>query len=224
MAYTACHADSHHAEESGPVKEIHYKDAEDTSCHLVGITSAQPSDGKSTVAINLAYSMAELGKKVLLIDADMRRPTIHSKANVERTPGLSDLMEGDNAISAALKKYSSSKDNISFDILPGGKTPENPSELLNSNRMASLLKALASAYQYIIIDLPPIGAVVDAVAISRDIEGMLVVIRENNCPRSQLAECMRQLEYANVNVLGFVVNGALEGSGKKYQYNNYSYY
>ena len=197
---------------------------EDSSCHVIGVTSAQPSDGKSTVAINLAYSLAELGKKVLLIEADMRRPTIHTKAGVEKTPGLSDLMEGNNAVSSALKEYQSSKDDTVFDVLPGGKTPGNPSELLNSNRMSSLLSALSSAYQYIVIDLPPIGAVVDAISVSRYIDGMLVVIRENNCPRGALAECMRQLEYASVNVLGFVVNGALEGSGKKYQYGSYNYY
>ena len=197
---------------------------EDTSCHLIGITSAQPSDGKSTIAINLAYSLAELGKKTLLVDADMRRSTIHKKAGVEQSPGLSNLMSSTNSISAAMRKYASSVDTTSFSIIPGGDVPNNPSELLNSKRMSTLLQTLSTAYDYIVIDLPPIGAVVDAVAVAREIDGMLVVIRENTCPRGLLADCMQQLDFAGVNVLGFVVNGALEGSGKKYQYNNYGYY
>ena len=198
---------------------------EDTSCHLIGVTSAQPSDGKSTIAINLAYSLAELGKKTLLIDADMRRSSIHEKAGVERTPGLSNLMGNTNSISSAMRKYHSSNSETAFDIIPGGDAPQNPSELLNSKRMASLLQTLSTAYDYIVIDLPPVGAVVDAVSVAREIDGMLVVIRENTCPRGLLADCMQQLDYAGVNVLGFVVNGALEGSSKKYQYDKkYGYY
>ena len=198
---------------------------EDTSCHLIGITSAQPSDGKSTVAINLAFSLAELGKKTLLIDADLRRASIHEKAGMEKTPGLSNLMGSTNSIASAMRKYQSSTSSVAFDIIPGGDVPQNPSELLNSKRMATLLQTLSTAYEYIIIDLPPIGAVVDAVSVARELDGMLVVIRENTCPRGLLTDCMQQLEYAGVQVLGFVVNGALEGSGKKYQYNSkYGYY
>ena len=196
---------------------------DDSSCKLVGITSAQPSDGKSTVAINLAYSLAELGKKVLLIDGDMRRSSIHVKAGVEKCPGLSELIAGNNAVSASLKKYIS-ESGTSFDIIPSGESPQNPSEMLNSARMSLLLQKLATVYDYVILDLPPVGAVVDAVSVSRELDGMLVVIRENTCPRGLLSECISQMNYANINILGFVINGALEGSGKKYQYNKYGNY
>jgi capsular exopolysaccharide synthesis family protein len=195
---------------------------EDTSCHTIGITSVQPSEGKSTIAINLAYSVAELGKRVLLIDADMRRASIHQKADVEKAPGLYELLSGKDAISECVRKYVSKSADTVFDIIPSGETAKNPSELLNSRRMTALMEKLSTVYEYIIIDLPPIGAVVDAVSVSRDLDGMIVVIRENNCPRNLLAECMSQLEYANINILGFVVNGALEGSGKRYQYGGYS--
>lgn len=195
---------------------------EDTSCHTIGITSVQPSEGKSTIAINLAYSVAELGKRVLLIDADMRRASIHQKANVEKSPGLYELLGGKDAISECVRKYVSKSSDTKFDIIPGGETAKNPSELLNSRRMTALVEKLSTVYEYIILDLPPIGAVVDAVSVSRDLDGMIVVIRENNCPKNLLAECMSQMEYANVNILGFVVNGALEGSGKRYQYGSYS--
>ena len=197
----------------------------DTSCHLVGVTSAQPSDGKSTIALNLAYSLAELGKKTLLIDADLRRASLHEKAGFEKKPGLSDLITAKTGdIAASMRRYQSSNSDTTFDFIPGGESPKNPSELLNSERMAKLLESLTKAYDYIVIDLPPIGAVIDAVSVAQELDGMLVVIRENACPRRLLAECMQQLSYANVNILGFVVNGALEGSSKKYQYGSYRYY
>lgn len=194
---------------------------EEAKNRIVGITSAQPSEGKSTVSLNLAYSLAELGKKVLLVDADMRRPSIHIKTGISQTPGLSDLMGRVNEISLAIKKYKSDTGTVSFDIIPGGNIPQNPSELLNSKRMERLLQALGAAYDFVIIDLPPVGAVIDAVSVSKCTDGMLVVLRENNCPRSLLVDCVEQLKFAGVNVLGFVVNGALEGAGKRYQYSNY---
>ena len=200
--------------------------ADDMSCHLVGVTSAQPGDGKSTISLNLAYSLAELGKKTLLVDADLRRASIHEKLGLERVPGLSELIRGNiNDISASVRRYSSGT--TQMDIIPSGEMPENPSELLNSERCARLFELLSQAYDYIVVDLPPIGAVVDAVSVAQELDGMLVVIRENACPRGLLNECMQQLNYANVNILGFVVNGAMEGSSKKYQYgkyNSYGYY
>lgn len=197
---------------------------EGTGGHIIGVTSAQPSEGKSTIALNLSYSLAELGKKVLLLDADMRRPSIHLKARVERTPGLADLLVDSNSISSSVRKYQSSKNETSFDIIPGGNIPPNPSELLNSRRMATLLETLSGAYDYIIIDLPPVGAVIDAVSVSRNTDGMIVVLRENNCPIGVFKDCVAQIQEANVPILGFVINGALEGSGKKYGYSSYGGY
>lgn len=194
---------------------------DDGQSRIVGVTSAQPSEGKSTVSLNLAYSLAELGKNVLLVDADMRRPTIHSKAGISVAPGLSNLMGDINDISLAVKRYTNTSGTVSFDIIPGGNIPNNPAELLNSKRMGRLLRALSTAYDYVLLDLPPVGAVIDAVSVSKCTDGMLIVIRENDCPRSVLADCVDQLKFAGVNILGFVVNGALEGAGKKYQYSNY---
>lgn len=190
-------------------------------CKIIGVTSGQPSEGKSTVSLNLSYSLAELGKKVLLLDADMRRPSIHIKVGADKTPGLSNLLGTSNAIAATIRRYKSTKDATTFDIIPGGDVIQNPSELLGTKRMDTLLHTLASAYDYIVIDLPPVGAVIDAVTVSKKTDGMLIVIRENNCPRGVLSDCIDQLKRADVNILGFVVNGALEGAGKKYQYANY---
>ena len=191
------------------------------NCKIIGITSAQPSEGKSTIAINLSYSIAELGRRVLLIDADMRRPSVHLKLGIEHSPGLSNLLHTTKTISSTIQKYENTKSETSFDIIPVGDEIDNPSELLESKRMTSLLEALSKAYDYIVIDLPPVGAVIDAIPVSKQTDGMLVAIRENNCPREAFADCIEQLRLAKVNILGFVVNGALEGAGKKYQYSNY---
>ena len=193
---------------------------EDTECKIVGVTSAQPSDGKSTIALNLAYSLAELGKRVLLIDADMRRASIHEKIDIEKTPGLSNLLDDLNSIQTTLQKYTSSKSATEFFVIPSGDMPDNPSELLSSRRMAALLNRLSKSFDYVVVDLPPVGAVIDAVSVAKLVDGMIVVIRENTCPRNLLSECVGQLNYAGIKILGFVVNGALEGSSKKYQYKN----
>ena len=187
-------------------------------CRIIGVTSAQPSEGKSTISINTAFSLAELEKKVLLIDADMRRPSIHTKLELPQTPGLSKLLSDSNAIGAAIQTYLSSEGAISFDIIPAGNPPKNPSEILTSNRMEKLLNALTEAYDYIILDLPPVGAVIDAVSVGKHTDGMIVVVRENNCPVPVFDDCIEQLRFAGIHILGFVVNGALEGAGKGYQY------
>ena len=187
-------------------------------CRIIGVTSAQPSEGKSTISVNTAYSFAELKKKVLLIDADMRRPSIHSKLEIQQAPGLSNLLSDSNSISAAIKTYHSREGDVSFDIIPGGIIPSNPSEILTSNRMEKLLNALSGAYDYIILDLPPVGAVIDAVSVGKYTDGMIVVVRENNCPVPVFDDCIEQLKFADISILGFVVNGALEGAGKGYQY------
>lgn len=197
---------------------------ENDDCRILGVTSAQPAEGKSTIAVNLSYSIAELGKRVVLIDGDMRRPSVHTMLGIERSPGLGELLNTakNDTATISFQKYFSSKNDTTFDIIPAGYTNDNASELLDSRRMGTLLRFLSNKYDYIILDLPPIGVVVDAVPVSKLTDGMLVVIRENYCPRGVFSDCIDQLKLANVNILGFVVNGALEGARKNYQYNYYS--
>lgn len=185
---------------------------------VIGVTSAQASEGKSSISINLAYTLAELGSKVILVDCDMRRPAIHSNVGASATPGLSDVLLGKVNLSEAVITYKSSTNNTYYDIIPGGEIPDNPSEMLNSNRFQKLIDVVASAYDYVILDLPPVGPVIDAVMVTRCTDGLLVVIRENHCPRFVLDDCMQQLTYAKANILGFVLNGCVEGAGKRYQY------
>lgn len=202
---------------------IALSELDDKPCRVIGVTSAQVSEGKSTVAVNLAYTLAELGKRVLLIDGDMRRPSIHDKLEMTAAPGLSDILTHVDSLSGMVRVYKSSMNETSFNVITSGEIPDNPSELLDSPRLKKLLELLSPNCDYIIIDLPPVNAVVDAVSIVRNTDGMLVVIRENHCPRFVLHDCMEQLHYAKANVLGFVVNGCTDHK-KGYQYGRNKYY
>ncbi len=191
-------------------------------CRVVGVTSAQLGEGKTVTSINLAYSLSELGKKVLFIDADMRRSSVEKKLNIPSTPGLSNIMVEMVDLGSVIKEYSA-KSGISFDIIVGGDVPPNPAELLGSELMKSLFETLGKVYEYIIVDLPPICAVVDALAVSSNLDGILLVLREQYTPKNAVAYCVEQLKFSGVKILGFILNGTLEGVGKKYSYKKYVY-
>lgn len=193
-------------------------DKGEKKCKVIGITSAQPSEGKSTISINLAYSIAELGNSVLLVDGDMRRPTVNKVIGVSHTPGLSEVLEGTESLTNLLVHYESSTSNTSFSVIPSGELPNNPSELINSDRFKRLIEAATNTFDYVIIDLPPVGAVIDAVNAAKYVDGMIVVLREGHCPRHVLIDCVEQLRYAKCNILGFVMNGCIAGTSKRYQY------
>lgn len=193
-------------------------------CRIIGVTSAQPSEGKSTVSVNLAYTLAELGKSVLIIDGDMRRPAVHDIVGANLSPGVSDILTGKTGLNESIVRYKSTADGTVFDMIPGGEIPDHPAELLNSNRFGKMLEVVSTVFDYVVVDLPPVNAVVDAVTVSKYVDGLVVVIREDHCPRYVLTECMEQLRYAKANILGFVMNGCVEGAGKHYQYSNQKYY
>ncbi len=193
---------------------------DDGKCPVIGVTSSMRGEGKSTTAINLAYVFAEKGSKVLLIDGDLRIPSVAKKLEIESTPGLSDLLRGRGAQISEFKTCL--LDN--WFVLPSGDIPPNPSELLGSNRMANVLSTLREAFDYIIIDLPPVNLVSDAVAISSMISGMIVVIREEYTEKKDLERCFRQLKLSNVNILGCVLNVAKHGGRSYGKYRKYRYY
>ncbi len=193
---------------------------EDEKCPVIGVTSSMRGEGKSTTSINLSYVLAEKGSRVLLIDADLRIPSIAKKLDIENDYGLTDLLRGKGAYNPEFQTYL--LDN--WYILPSGDIPPNPSELLGSGRMAKLLAQLREVFDYIIIDLPPVNLVSDAVSIASLISGMIVVIREEYTEKKELERCFRQLKLSNVNVLGFVMNEAQSGSGSYGKYKKQKYY
>ncbi len=192
----------------------------DEKCPVIGVTSSMRGEGKSTTAVNLAYVFAEKGSKVLLIDADLRIPSIAKKLDIESSPGLADLLRGRGAQISEFKSHLLSN----WFVLPSGDIPPNPSELLGSVRMENVLNQLREVFDYIIIDLPPVNIVSDAIAISSLISGMIVVIREEYTEKKELERCFRQLHLSNVNVLGCVMNEAKSGSGSYGKYRKYRYY
>lgn len=168
---------------------------------VVGVCSSRPQEGKSTTSINLAYSLAEAGYKVLLIDGDMRRPSIYETVGVPMEPGLSDMLSGKSGVDV---HKSVLHENMS--VLASGHLPPNPSELIGSHKMMALLEEYKKEYDYIVVDLPPVLSVSDPVAISKYLGGMIIVVRHAKTRRRDITETIRQLEYAGVKILGFVYN------------------
>lgn len=196
---------------------------EEEGCAIVGITSAMRGEGKSTTAVNLSYVLAESGKKVLLIDGDLRLPSVAKKMKLSNSPGLTDLLKGNESVQ--MSNFKSEFLNNWY-ILPSGDLPPNPSELLGSKRMENLLKHFSKSFDYIIFDLPPVNIVSDALTVSKFISGMVVVIREDYTEKKELETCFRQLKLSDVKVLGCVINEAKNGRGSygKYKYKRYYKY
>lgn len=192
----------------------------DEKCPVIGITSAMRGEGKSTTAVNLAYVLAEKGSKVLLVDGDLRIPSIAKKLEIESTPGLTDLLRGKGAQLSEFKSHLLPN----WYILPSGDIPPNPSELLGSGRMEKILDQLREMFDYIVVDLPPVNIVSDAISISKYISGMIVVVREDHTEKKELDKCFRQLKLSNVNVLGCVMNEAKSGNPRYSRYRRYRYY
>ena len=177
------------------------------NCRIIGMTSSFSGEGKSLTSINLAYTLAETGKKVLLIEGDMRLPTMAGRLGLQPSPGLSNLIVGMSGIRDVLQVYKvqeEGKNTVSFHVLVSGAIPPNPSELLGSKRMSTFLKSLRAAYDYVILDLPPVTVVTDAVLASKLVDGMVVVVRNNRAVRGALAETIRQLRLVDARILGFV--------------------
>lgn len=198
---------------------------EEVKCPIIGVTSSIRGEGKSTTAVNLSYVLANKGHKVLLVDGDLRIPSIAKKMGVKSTPGLTDLLIGSTADISSWK----SEVHKNWYILPSGDIPPNPSELLGSKRMENVLNVLSEHFDYIIVDLPPVNIVSDAMAISKLVTGMIIVIREGYTSKKDLDRCVRQIRLSNVNVLGCIMNESEEGSGSygkygKYKRNRHYYY
>ena len=194
---------------------------EGTKCPVIGVTSSMRGEGKSTTAVNLSYVLAERGNKVLLIDGDLRIPSVAKKMGIKSSPGLTNVLMGKEA--HAMSQFKSSLLDTWY-IMPSGEIPPNPSELLGSQRMESVLTYLRKFFDYIIIDLPPVNIVSDAISVSSFITGMVLVVREEYSEKKELERCFRQLELSNVHILGCVINGAKNGSGSYGKYKKYRYY
>lgn len=205
---------------------IQFSFSDEGTGHVIGITSSIQSEGKSSSISNLAYAMAEDGERVLLLDGDLRRPSIASKLGLARSPGLTNLLVSRGNYRDVVQHCAAAP---KLDIIAAGDIPPNPSELLGSNRMAKLLEELRRDYDYILVDLPPVTVVSDAIAMSKVLDGVVVVVRNAVAEQKMLAEAIRQLKMVNVHILGFVFRDTQRttgGYGSKYgrRYKYYKYY
>ena len=183
----------------------------------IGFTSAERAEGKSTNAINLGISFSEIGKRVVLLDCDMRLPTVASKLKLQQNPGLSDLLVGEATAKDVIRHYA---DNM--DVIPSGQIPPDPTGLLSSDLMSKLIIKLKEVYDYVLIDLPPVTTVTDASILSRCIDGFLLVVRHEATQYKDVTEMFRLLELSEAKILGFIYNDAPVES-KKYYSHYYAY-
>jgi capsular exopolysaccharide synthesis family protein len=187
------------------------------------VTSAGPRDGKTTTAASLAITMAKSGSCVLLVDADMRRPRVHSAFKVPNGLGLSSLILGEGTLDKTVK--SSGIENLS--ILTCGPVPPNPADLLHTQVFENLLKEMAATYDRIIIDSPPVGAVADAVVMSTHVDGTVLVLKSGVTARDMAKRTVRALRDVKARIFGAVLNDIdLEDrqAGGYYYYTKYGYY
>lgn len=182
------------------------------------ITSPSPGSGKTTVTVNLGITFAQLGKKTVIIDADMRKPMIAKLFSIQSVKGLSEYLSGEN-------------DDVELNpmVYPGlyavtaGKIPHNPSELLSSGRFSELLNRLSEEFEYILVDTPPVGMVTDAAVISDSVSGMVVVIKQNHTYKDRFDKTIENLKKVDANIIGYVLN-AVDENKYSYKYGHYSYY
>ncbi|MFZ3591233.1 CpsD/CapB family tyrosine-protein kinase [Bacillus sp. DJP31] len=170
------------------------------------VTSAESGDGKSTTAANLAIVLAQNGRKVLLVDGDLRRPTLHYAFFISNIDGITSVLTKDSSLEMAINRTTISN----LDILPSGPIPPNPSELLDSQAMNMLMEELKESYDYVIYDSPPILAVTDSQTIASKCDGVVMVIRSGKTHKIRALKAKELLEKAGSQVLGVVINGVEE--------------
>lgn len=189
--------------------------------HTVVITSCNENEGKTTITLQLAKSLSELDKRVLVIDADMRKSVMAGRnTSVEAPVGLSEVLTGLVAVKDCL--YTTQCENLS--IMFAGKYPPNPVELLGGPYFESLLQEARKAYDYVLIDVPPLGSVIDAAVVAAKCDGTILVISDNQVRYRQAIEVAEQLKKSGSKLLGVVRNNIKKKEGgyyKKYYKKSY---
>lgn len=187
-------------------------------------TSAEPGAGKSTTCSNVAITMAQTGAKVILIDADMRKPTQHKIFRANNAQGLSKLLSG----LAAMKDTIQRDVVTNLDLITSGPIPPNPSELLGSENMLNLLNRLSEEYDYIFVDTPPVNVVSDAFMLAKKVAGVMLVARQKQTHYEELQKAVESIRALEANVLGVVITDVSEqnkpyGAYKSYKAYDYEY-
>jgi capsular exopolysaccharide synthesis family protein len=182
---------------------------------VLSITSATPRDGKSTVAANLALTVLDQGVRVLLIDADLRRPQVHTTFSIDNALGLSDVLQGACSLEEAIQAC---PEHPGLKILVAGSPTPQPTELIGSQDFEVVIDKLRSTYDFIVIDTPPLLAVTDAALVGSVVDGTLIVVRANKTDLSALENAVSQLRRLHIELLGIVLNSVPKGRSSGYAY------
>ena len=185
----------------------------DDEYRAIVVTSSVPGEGKSTTSGNLALSLAQSGNKVLLVDCDMRKPSIHKKFKISNMSGTAELLLRKESFEDVANCY-----NENLTIITAGKIPPNPSEMLSSRAMTAFIKEMKKEFKYIILDTPPLQAVTDAQVLSTKSDGVLLVVRAGSTKREMVLNSVDLIKKVHGKIIGTVLNGV---ENKK---NNYYYY
>ncbi len=200
---------------------VQYAKLEETPLKTILLTSSVPAEGKTTISINLAGSLAQLDKKVLLLDCDLRKPRIHSVFEIDRYPGLSDYLFANASLDEITRKTKVNN----LEVITSGTIPPNPSELLGSKQMKIFIDKMKSIYDFVIIDSPPFISVTDAEILFRIADGTILVLRAGKTPADAFFRtCEKLMHIDHHNFLGVVFNNFSFKSAYGYYYNYYYYY
>lgn len=185
----------------------------DKKYKVIVVTSSEPGEGKSTTSGNLALALAQAENKVLLIDCDMRKPSIHKRFKISNIEGLSDLLINKLSMDEVSVKF-----NDSLTIVTSGNIPPNPSEMLASKTMEKYIQEMRECFDYVVIDTPPIQAVTDAQILSTKADGTLLVVRAEKTKKESVASSINLIKKVNGTVIGTVLNGVDNKRNKYYYY------
>lgn len=188
--------------------------AGDQPLRSMAVVSSGPGEGKSTSSANLAVVFAQAGRRVLLVDADMRKATVHKTFGLSNEAGLSNLVSGQQSASSVIQP--SGVDNLS--VMTAGPTPPNPAELLNSHRMNVVIEELYQMFDLIVFDLPPVMTVADGLIMASKTDGTVVVIREGVTRKDSIIEAKNRLIQAKARILGVIYNGVEQMNESSYYY------
>lgn len=185
----------------------------DKQIRTIVVTSAEAAEGKSTVSGNLALTFSQNEKRVILIDCDLRKPSVHKNFKISNLSGLSEVLIGKEKLEDVIQKR-----NENLDILTSGKIPPNPSEMLSSSTMTKLIEKLKETYDMIILDSAPLQAVTDAQVLSTKVDGTIIVVRAQRTNREAVIDAKKLLDKVGAHVIGTVLHAVENTRGKYYYY------
>lgn len=185
----------------------------DKKIKTIVVTSSVPGEGKSTVSGNLAFTLSHSGGRVLIIDCDLRKPSMHTKFEISNEVGLTDILVDKCDLKDAIRQVSSS-----LYIITSGNIPPNPAEIVGSKSMEELIKELSDNFDYIVIDTPPVLAVTDSLLLAAKADATVLVVRGRKAKEKQVKQSYEELTKVRANVIGSVLNDSDSASSGYYKY------